>query len=158
VNRRTLLVVTVACLVLLAGGLVGYHLFRADVADPVAAPRAGVRDPLRHVHPAVAGVAEPGLPRLSVVQTDGLLSTPWRLDLVDGADLYLDYDIGSSSCDTDRGVYVKETARRVLIGHYVYDTSVGNPCTADMKVGHGVVHLTRPLGKRALWHVVVPSH
>jgi hypothetical protein len=157
VNRRTVLVVTVSCLVLLAGGLVGYRLFRADVRDPVAAPRADKRDPLRPTAGGHVPTSEDVAARLSVAQTAGLLSTPWRLDHVAGRDLYLDYDIGSSSCDTDRGVYVKETARRVLVGHYVYDTGVGNPCTADMKVGHGVVHLATPLGKRSLWHVVVTS-
>lgn len=155
-NRRTALVVAVSCLVLLAGGLVGLHLFRADVKDPVAAPRAGDRDPLR---PAAGGKASAYRtpPRLTVSQTGGLLSTPWRLVSVHGRELRIDYDIGSSSCDTDRGVYVRETDRRVLVGHYVYDTSVGNACTADLQVGHGLVRLTRPLGKRALWHVVVPS-
>jgi hypothetical protein len=157
VNRRVVLVVTVSFLVLLAGGLAGYHLFRSDVADPVAAPRADTRDSLRPTDRGRISTSEAVASRLSVAQTGGLLSTPWRLAYVDGRDLYLDYDIGSSSCDTDRGVYVKETDRRVLVGHYVYDTSVGNPCTADLMVGHGVVHLAKPLGKRSLWHVVVTS-
>lgn len=155
-NRRSALVVTVSCLVLLSGGLVGLHLFRAEVKEPAAAPRAGERDPMR---PSGGGKASAyrSPPRLSVSQTGGLLSTPWRLVSVRGREVRIDYDIGSSSCDTDRGVYVRETARRVLIGHYVYDTSVGSACTADLQVGHGLLRLTRPLGKRALWHVVVPS-
>lgn len=155
-NRRTVLVVTVSCLVLLAAGLVGYHLFRADVKGPVAAPRAGQRDPMR-LSTGDTPSSYRDVPALTVEQTDGLVSTPWRLVSVNGRNLTIDYDIGSSTCDTDRGVYVQETGRRVLVGHYVYDTSVGNPCTADMGIGHGVVHLAKPLGKRSLWHVVVSS-
>jgi hypothetical protein len=153
-DRRTVLVVAVSSLVLVAGALVGVHLFRSDPASSVAAPRADRRDPLRPLGQPSLSHEQPA--RLTVDETGGLLSTPWRLDRVRGADLFIDYDIGSSSCDTDRGMYVKETGHRVLLGHYVHDTSGGDtPCTADMQTGHGVVHLAKPLGKRTLWHVVV---
>lgn len=150
-----MLVVAVCSLMLAAGALVGVHLFRSDSRAPVAAPRADKKDPLSPRGHAALSHEQPT--RLTVDQTGGLLSTPWRLDRARGRDVFIDYDIGSSSCDTDRGVYVKETRQRVLLGHYVHDTGGGGPCTADMKVGHGVVHLGQPLGKRTLWHVVVTS-
>jgi hypothetical protein len=155
VNRRSVAVVCVSVLVLAAGALVGIHLFRSDVGGPVAAPRADSKDPLHPIHQASSARSREAPALLSVDQTGGLVSTPWRLVQVSGRDVYINYDIGSSSCDTDKGVYLKETPHRVLLGHYVHDTSSDSACTADMQAGNGVVHLAKPLGKRSLWHVVV---
>jgi hypothetical protein len=124
-----------------------------DAAE-TSPPRPGKTDPVSP--PDLHGQALPTkqIPVLTADQAGRLTSTPWGLQGVRGRELYLQYEIGGG-CDADRGVYVKQTSDRVLIGHYVHDTSAGNACTDEMKVGHGVVRLQAPLGSRSLVHTVV---
>ncbi|HET7070498.1 MAG TPA: hypothetical protein VFI40_06715 [Nocardioides sp.] len=152
--RRTLLVV-LAALAVLALVVVGLALTSSHESLPRDPPRAGVKDRLDPTYPWANHFSTLRSPSLTTDEASRLTSTRWWLRGVDGRDLWIQYEIGSSSCDTDQGVFVRETAHRVLLGHYVRDTSNGNACTADMSMGEGVVHLDRPLGRRSLWHVVV---
>jgi hypothetical protein len=117
-------------------------------------PRPGMTDPLHPPHRPSQVLPTNTLPLLTVGQVGHLTSTQWGLMEMRGRDLYLQYEIGGG-CDADRGVYVKETAERVLVGHYVHDTSAGNSCTDELRIGYGIVRLQRPLGIRALVHTVV---
>lgn len=123
-------------------------------ASTVSPPLPGRTDPVHPPNRHDQVLPTRSLPLLTADQAGRLTSTQWGLMDMRGRDLYLQYEIGGG-CDADRGVYVKETARRVLVGHYVHDTSAGNACTDELRIGYGVVRLQRPLGIRALVHTEV---
>jgi hypothetical protein len=79
------------------------------------------------------------------------VGTTWRVLAVDGANLTLEVDVGSSTCDRNpRIVEVVEHARGVTI-RAVRETLVNaDACTTDMGFATLAVELAEPLGDRFL--------
>ena len=155
-TRSRSIPVGVAVLVLLAGGwLVVRQTTAADAGR--GPPRPGATDSLSPFLPPTAVRWDSADP-LTVTQTetDGFDSTPWRLYGAHGRTVRIAYVVGSGSCEVNRGVYVGETARRILVGTYVSHLGGADAaCTADLRIEHVGLRLKSPLGQRTLVHAVV---
>ncbi len=145
--------------VAVAAILVYWNWTGAPSRSTVAIP-AGSTDPINPSSPPYVHRLRVAVPTiLSLAQTKGLTSMPWRLFAIgrnqDTLGIY--YATGDGDCVTPKGVYLAETASTVTVEVLSNTARARRACPARLGLARADVELRHPLGHRQLIHAQVAT-